>query len=136
MTVGQLIYIAKKQKATVGVKSTRGKKNGGRKMDFLIEFSVFGLFLVLDYIVGDKRAKELKEQNEKLWNMLENLSGVNKQVLQKYTVKLVEIMNEKKNNEHRVYNYTCPNCHTILSEVENCNYCPECGTRLDLSKNE
>lgn len=105
-------------------------------MDFLIEFSVFGLFLVLDYIVGDKRAKELKEQNEKLWNMLENLSGVNKQVLQKYTVKLVEIMNEKKNNEHRVYNYTCPNCHTILSEVENCNYCPECGTRLDWSKNE
>ena len=46
---------------------------------------------MLDYIVGDKRAKELKEQNEKLWNMLENLSGVNKQVLQKYTVKLVEI---------------------------------------------
>lgn len=33
------------------------------KMNFLIEFSVFGLFLVLDYIVGDKRAKELKEQN-------------------------------------------------------------------------
>lgn len=66
------------------------------KMNFLIEFSVFGLFLVLDYIVGDKRAKELKEQNEKLWNMLENLSGVNKQVLQKYTVKLVEIMNENE----------------------------------------
>lgn len=105
-------------------------------MDFLIEFSVFGLFLVLDYIVGDKRAKELKEQNEKLWNMLENLSGVNKQVLQKYTVKLVEIMNEKKNNEHRVYNYTCPNCNTILSDVEDCNYCPECGTRLDWGKNE
>lgn len=65
-------------------------------MNFLIEFSVFGLFLVLDYIVGYKRAKELKEQNEKLWNMLENLSGVNKQVLQKYTVKLVEIMNENE----------------------------------------
>ena len=65
-------------------------------MNFLIEFSVFGLFLVLDYIVGDKRAKELKEQNERLWKMLENLSGVNKQVLQKYTVKLVEIMNENE----------------------------------------
>lgn len=28
--------------------------------------------------------------------MLDNLSGVNKQVLQKYTVKLVEIMNENE----------------------------------------
>ena len=117
MLGGQLIYIAKKQKATVGVKNTRGKKNGGRKMNLLIDFVVFGLYLLLVYIIGDKRAKELKEQNEKLWNMLENLSGVNKQVLQKYTVKLVEIMNEKKNNEHCVYNYTCPNCNEILSEV-------------------
>lgn len=66
------------------------------KMNLLIDFVVFGLFLLLDYIIGDKRAKELKEQNEKLWNMLENLSGVNKQVLQKYTVKLVEIMNENE----------------------------------------
>lgn len=65
-------------------------------MKLLIDFAVFGLFLVFDYIIGDKRAKELKEQNEKLWNMLENLSGVNKQVLQKYTVKLVEIMNENE----------------------------------------
>lgn len=86
-------------------------------MNLLIDFVVFGLYLLLVYIIGDKRAKELKEQNEKLWNMLENLSGVNKQVLQKYTVKLVEIMNEKKNNEHCVYNYTCPNCNEILSEV-------------------
>lgn len=44
-------------------------------------------------------------------------------------------MNEKK-NKHRVYNYTCPNCHTILSEVEDCKYCPECGTKLNWSKNE
>lgn len=65
-------------------------------MNLLIDFVVFGLFLVLDYIVGDKRAKELKEQNDRLWKMLENLSGVNKQVLQKYTVKLVEIMNENE----------------------------------------
>lgn len=65
-------------------------------MKLLIDFAVFGLFLVFDYIIGDKRAKELKEQNDRLWNMLENLSGVNKQVLQKYTVKLVEIMNENK----------------------------------------
>lgn len=65
-------------------------------MKLLIDFAVFGLFLVFDYIIGDKRAKELKEQNEKLWNMLENLSGVNQQVLQKYTVKLVEIMNENE----------------------------------------
>ena len=43
---------------------------------------------------------------------------------------------KEKNNEHCVYNYTCPNCGEILSEVENCNYCPECGTRLDWSKNE
>ena len=43
---------------------------------------------------------------------------------------------KEKNNKHCVYNYTCPNCNTILSEVENCNYCPECGTRLDWSKNE
>ena len=47
-----------------------------------------------------------------------------------------EHKSEKKNNKHYVYNYTCPNCNTILSEVENCNYCPECGTRLDWSKNE
>lgn len=40
------------------------------------------------------------------------------------------------NNKHHVYNYTCPNCHTILSEVEDCNYCPTCGTKLDWSKNE
>lgn len=43
---------------------------------------------------------------------------------------------KEKNNKHCVYNYTCPNCNEILSEVENCNYCPECGTRLDWSKNE
>lgn len=96
MLGGQLIYIAKKQKATVGAKDTRGKKNGGRKMNLLIDFVVFGLYLLLVYIIGDKRAKELKEQNERLWSMLENLSGVNKQVLQKYTVKLVEIMNENE----------------------------------------
>jgi len=42
----------------------------------------------------------------------------------------------EKNNKHCVYNYTCPNCHTILSEVEDCNYCPNCGTKLDWSKNE
>lgn len=42
----------------------------------------------------------------------------------------------KKNDKHHVYNYTCPNCHTILSEVEDCNYCPTCGTKLDWSKNE
>lgn len=65
-------------------------------MNLLIDCMVFGLFLVFDYIIGDKRAKELKEQNDRLWNMLENLSGVNKQVLQKYTVKLVEIMNENE----------------------------------------
>lgn len=65
-------------------------------MKLLIDFAVFGLFLVFDYIIGDKRAKELKEQNDRLWKMLENLSGVNKQVLQKYTVKLVEIMNENE----------------------------------------
>lgn len=65
-------------------------------MKLLIDFAVFGLFLVFDYIIGDKRAKELKEQNDRLWDMLENLSGVNKQVLQKYTVKLVEIMNENE----------------------------------------
>lgn len=41
---------------------------------------------------------------------------------------------EEKNNEYCVYNYTCPNCNEILSEVEDCNYCPECGTRLDWSK--
>lgn len=29
-----------------------------------------------------------------------------------------------------------PNCHTILSEVEDCNYCPECGAKLDWSENE
>lgn len=68
-------------------------------MNLLIDFVVFGLYLLLVYIVGDKRAKELKEQNEKLWNMLENLSGVNKQVLQKYTVKLVEIMNENEKGD-------------------------------------
>lgn len=67
-----------------------------KKMKLLIDFAVFGLFLVFDYIIGDKRAKELKEQNDRLWKMLENLSGVNKQVLQKYTVKLVEIMNENE----------------------------------------
>lgn len=65
-------------------------------MNLLIDCAVFGLFLVLDYIIGDKRAKELKEQNDRLWKMLENLSGVNKQILQKYTVKLVEIMNENE----------------------------------------
>ncbi len=65
-------------------------------MKLLIDFAVFGLFLVFDYIIGDKRAKELKEQNDRLWKMLENLSGVNQQVLQKYTVKLVEIMNENE----------------------------------------
>lgn len=65
-------------------------------MNLPINLVVFGLFLLLDYIIGDKRAKELKEQNERLWSMLENLSGVNKQVLQKYTVKLVEIMNENE----------------------------------------
>lgn len=42
----------------------------------------------------------------------------------------------KKNDKHHVYNYTCPNCHTILSEVEDCNYCPNCGTELDWSQNE
>lgn len=68
-------------------------------MNLLIDFVVFGLYLLLVYIIGDKRAKELKEQNEKLWNMLENLSGVNKQVLQKYTVKLVEIMNENEKGD-------------------------------------
>ena len=47
-----------------------------------------------------------------------------------------ERKNEKKNNKNYVYNYTCPNCNDILSEVENCNYCPECGTRLDWSRNE
>lgn len=47
-----------------------------------------------------------------------------------------ERKDKEKNNKHCVYNYTCPNCNTILSEVEDCNYCPECGTRLDWSKNE
>ena len=47
-----------------------------------------------------------------------------------------ERKNEKNNNKHYVYNYTCPNCHTILSEVEDCNYCPECGAKLDWSENE
>lgn len=42
----------------------------------------------------------------------------------------------EKKESRNVYNYTCPNCNTILSEVENCNYCPECGIRLDWSKNE
>lgn len=43
---------------------------------------------------------------------------------------------KEENNNNHVYNYTCPNCHTILSDVEDCNYCPECGTKLDWSKNE
>lgn len=42
----------------------------------------------------------------------------------------------KEESSEFVVNYTCPNCNEILSEVENCNYCPECGTRLDWSKNE
>lgn len=46
---------------------------------------------------------------------------------------------KKKNNEHNehlVYNYTCPACHEILSNNEDCNYCPACGTKLDWSQNE
>lgn len=43
---------------------------------------------------------------------------------------------KEKSNKHYVYNYTCPNCNTILSDVEDCNYCPECGEKLDWSKNE
>lgn len=46
---------------------------------------------------------------------------------------------KKKNNEHNehlVYNYTCPACHEILSNNEDCNYCPTCGTKLDWSQNE
>lgn len=44
-------------------------------------------------------------------------------------------MNEKK-NKHYVCNYTCPVCHEILSNNEDCNYCPACGTKLDWSQNE
>lgn len=40
-------------------------------------------------------------------------------------------MDNKKNNENYVYNYTCPNCNEILSEVENCNYCPECRNAIE-----
>lgn len=43
---------------------------------------------------------------------------------------------KEENNNNHVYNYTCPNCNTILSEVEDCNYCPTCGTKLDWRKNE
>ena len=35
-----------------------------------------------------------------------------------------------------VTDYTCPICLEILSEVEGCNYCPNCGAKLDWSKNE
>lgn len=35
-----------------------------------------------------------------------------------------------------VTDYTCPICLEILSDVEDCNYCPNCGAKLDWSKNE
>lgn len=35
-----------------------------------------------------------------------------------------------------VTDYTCPICLEILSDVEDCNYCPNCGAKLDWNKNE
>lgn len=47
-----------------------------------------------------------------------------------------EVKNMKEESSEFVVNYTCPVCLEILSEVEDCNYCPTCGTKLDWSKNE